>query len=47
MNSEVSGDVHIGKRLWRYGFPEGHPFGPWRPRDFCEAMAVKGPLMSG
>ncbi len=34
--------VYAGERLGRYGFPEGHPFGPWRMTAFREALGASG-----
>ncbi len=34
--------VYAGEGLGRYGFPEGHPFGPWRMRAFREALTAAG-----
>ena len=34
--------IFAGESLARYGFPQGHPFGPWRMRAFCEALADAG-----
>ncbi len=34
--------VYAGEGLGRYGFPEGHPFGPWRMRAFREALMAAG-----
>ncbi len=34
--------IYAGERLGRYGFPEGHPFGPWRMEAFCEALRNTG-----
>lgn len=31
--------VYLGETLGRYGFPEGHPFGPWRMAAFNQALA--------
>lgn len=36
MTNQVS--VYLGEELARYGFPEGHPFGPWRMGAFVEAL---------
>jgi len=30
--------VYMDEQLGRYGFPEGHPFGPWRMDAFREAL---------
>lgn len=37
--------VYIGEALGRYGFPGGHPFGPWRMDAFWQAM--KGRKLDG
>ena len=29
---------YLGEQLGRYGFPDGHPFGPWRMQAFWQAM---------
>ncbi|HHL45585.1 MAG TPA: acetoin utilization protein AcuC [Gammaproteobacteria bacterium] len=34
--------VYASDRLGRYGFPEGHPFGPWRMTAFREALGAAG-----
>ncbi len=30
--------VYLGESLGRYGFPDGHPFGPWRMMAFWQAL---------
>lgn len=32
--------IYASDRLGRYGFPEGHPFGPWRMTAFREALGA-------
>ena len=40
VNSPVA--VVIGERLARYGFPEGHPFGPDRHAAFVREFEARG-----
>jgi acetoin utilization protein AcuC len=40
MNSPVA--VVIGERLARYGFPDGHPFGPDRHAAFLREFEARG-----
>lgn len=34
--------VYLGESLGNYGFPNGHPFGPWRMGAFEESFRQKG-----
>ncbi len=34
--------VYASEHLSRYGFPEGHPFGPWRMTAFREVLTAAG-----
>ncbi|ALP54901.1 histone deacetylase [Candidatus Tenderia electrophaga] len=34
--------VYLGETLGDYGFPNGHPFGPWRMQAFSEALDQAG-----
>lgn len=34
--------VYLGESLGRYGFPNDHPFGPWRMETFWQALRDKG-----
>lgn len=34
--------LYYGKELGGYGFPNGHPFGPWRQGCFWEALCEQG-----
>jgi len=34
--------IYLGESLGHYGFPNGHPFGPWRMDAFWQALRDKG-----
>lgn len=34
--------VYLGETLGEYGFPDGHPFGPWRMAAFSQALQAQG-----
>lgn len=36
--------LYLGESLGRYGFPDGHPFGPWRMEAFAGALRKSGLL---
>ena len=38
----MSVGVYVGEELGRYGFPDGHPFGPDRMRAFWDAAQAEG-----